>query len=407
MKPIAIKVENISKKFQIGENKNFPTLRDHLMDIFTGIFKGPKISKEFWALRNVSFDVEQGQTLGIVGRNGAGKSTLLKILARITEPTSGEIVMRGRVASMLEVGTGFNQELTGRENIYLNGAIIGMTRYEIKQKFAEIVAFSGVGQFLDTQVKHYSSGMYVRLAFAVAVSLDADILLVDEVLAVGDSEFQKKCFKKIEDITESGKTVIFVSHNIAAIKKICNQVLLLKDGEVVKTKDMEDALSQYEDFSLGDTKKVNNVVSNDGKIVLSPPVWINPLGRKINKYIQGENPTLQFPINFHKQYHKLIFKMSVDDMEGNRIFTSHHIDDQKAHFPAKYFGKGVLVTSFDILDLAVGKYRVSFSISDINKNELLNTQYNTILIIEPSEVIKDGSAGLLWHTSSWHYHDSF
>ncbi len=406
MTEIAIKVENISKKFQIGENKNFPTFRDHLIEMVAGMFKGPKISKDFLALRNVSFEVQQGEVLGIVGRNGAGKSTLLKILARITEPTTGKIIMRGRVASMLEVGTGFNQELTGRENIYLNGAIIGMTRNEIKQKFTEIVEFSGVGQFLDTQVKHYSSGMYVRLAFAVAVSLDADILLVDEVLAVGDSEFQKKCFKKISDITLSGKTVIFVSHNITAIKKICTKILLLKDGKVIKTKDMTDALSQYEDFSLEGNERAKTITSSDGNIALSAPIWLDALGHKVHKYTQGENPTLQFSLDFHKKYQNLVFKMSLDDMEGNRIFTSHHIDDQNAHFPSLYFDNIIISTSFDILDLAVGKYRVSFSISDKNKNELLNSHYNTILVIEPSEVIKDGSVGFLWHTTSWKYSSS-
>jgi ABC-type polysaccharide/polyol phosphate transport system, ATPase component len=224
MPDIAIKVEKISKRYEIGQKSNFLTLRDKIMELPRRIFQGPKKTKEFWALKNVSFEVKRGEVVGIIGRNGAGKSTLLKILARITEPTSGKVTMYGRVASMLEVGTGFNPELTGRENIYLNGAIIGMKKDEIEAKFNDIVEFSGVDKFLDTPVKHYSSGMYVRLAFAVAAHLDADILLVDEVLAVGDAEFQKKCLGKMSDLASSGKTVIFVSHNVESVRRLCSKI---------------------------------------------------------------------------------------------------------------------------------------------------------------------------------------
>lgn len=233
MSDIAIKVENVSKKYKIGENKNFPTLRDKLMELPNRLFKGPKKTKEFWALKDVSFEIKKGEVVGFIGRNGAGKSTMLKILARITEPTSGKITMYGRVASMLEVGTGFNPELTGRENIYLNGAIIGMTKKEISRKFNDIVMFSGVEKFLDTPVKHYSSGMYVRLAFAVAAHLDADILLVDEVLAVGDAEFQKKCLGKMSDLADSGRTVIFVSHNLGVVKDLCKKVIYMQNGTLI------------------------------------------------------------------------------------------------------------------------------------------------------------------------------
>lgn len=247
MSDIAIKVENISKKYQIGENKQFPTLRDKLMEIPNRIFKGPKKTKEFWALKDVSFDVKKGEVLGIIGRNGAGKSTLLKILARITEPTSGQVTMYGRVASMLEVGTGFNQELTGRENIFLNGAIIGMTKKEIQTKFDDIVEFSGVGKFLDTPVKHYSSGMYVRLAFAVAAHLDADILLVDEVLAVGDSEFQQKCLGKISDLAQSGRSIIFISHNLEAVGKLCSRIIVMENGKKIIDDNTTESINQYEE----------------------------------------------------------------------------------------------------------------------------------------------------------------
>jgi len=260
MSDIAIKVENISKKYQIGENKNFPTLRDKLIELPNRLFKGPKKNKEFWALKNVSFEVKKGEVVGIIGRNGAGKSTMLKILARITEPTAGKITMYGRVASMLEVGTGFNPELTGRENIFLNGAIIGMKKSEIKAKFDDIVEFAGVGKFLDTPVKHYSSGMYVRLAFAVAAHLDADILLVDEVLAVGDSEFQKKCLGKIGDLSHSGRTIILVSHNINSIEALCQRSILLGEGKLIDFDFTEKILAKYSTLSKYTQKSIGTKI---------------------------------------------------------------------------------------------------------------------------------------------------
>lgn len=236
MSPI-ITVKNIGKRYTISHqgNKRANTLRDEMEGWFKNLarkrLKEELPSKEeFWALKDVSFDIEPGDRVGIIGRNGAGKSTLLKILSRITEPTTGEIRIKGRVASLLEVGTGFHQELSGRENIYLNGAILGMSRVEIKKKFDEIVAFSEVEKFLDTPVKRYSSGMYVRLAFSIAAHLEPEILIVDEVLAVGDAQFQKKSLGKMEDVGKEGRTVIFVSHNMAAVKNLCNKGILLEKG---------------------------------------------------------------------------------------------------------------------------------------------------------------------------------
>ena len=201
--------------------------------------------EEFWALRNVDFDVQPGEVLGVIGRNGAGKSTLLKVLSRITDPTEGRIEMRGRAASLLEVGTGFHPELTGRENIYLNGTILGMRKREIDRKFDEIVAFAEVAKFIDTPVKRYSSGMYVRLAFGVAAHLDPEILIVDEVLAVGDAEFQRKCLNKMSDVAHGGRTVLFVSHNMAAVRSICSKALMLSRGEVVGNGDVDPIVTQY------------------------------------------------------------------------------------------------------------------------------------------------------------------
>jgi lipopolysaccharide transport system ATP-binding protein len=207
----------------------------------------PAVSEEFWALKDVSFDVQEGEVLGIIGRNGAGKSTLLKILSRITEPTAGRVTLRGRVASLLEVGTGFHPELTGRENIFLNGAILGMTRAEIRKKFDEIVAFAEVERFLDTPVKHYSSGMYVRLAFAVAAHLEPEILVVDEVLAVGDAQFQKKCLGKMQDVSsKEGRTVLFVSHNMVAVRSLCSRAILLRTGQKIADAPVNDVLNVYQ-----------------------------------------------------------------------------------------------------------------------------------------------------------------
>lgn len=239
-----IRVENLGKKYIIGHQKKFggATFRDAMTHAARGVwqkFRHPLSpnketvdQEEIWALKDVNFEVKEGERIGIIGRNGAGKSTLLKVLSRITEPTTGMVRLRGRVSSLLEVGTGFHPELTGRENIFLNGAILGMSRVEIKKKFDEIVAFAEVEKFLDTPVKRYSSGMYVRLAFAVAAHLEPEILIVDEVLSVGDAAFQKKCLGKMEDVTKEGRTVLFVSHNMGAIIKLCDRSILFDHGEI-------------------------------------------------------------------------------------------------------------------------------------------------------------------------------
>lgn len=238
IKPI-IEVQNISKIYLIGSRQPYYSLRDTIANTARKplhFFKKAPIESQinFWALKNVSFTVKPGEVLGIIGRNGSGKSTLLKILSQITPPTKGKVILRGRASSLLEVGTGFHPELTGRENIYLNGAILGMKRIEIKNKFDEIVNFAEIEEFLDTPVKHYSSGMYTRLAFAVAAHLEPEILIVDEVLAVGDAAFQKKCLGKMNRVSKEGKTVIFVSHNMEAIRQLCPQTIFLEKGQIAK-----------------------------------------------------------------------------------------------------------------------------------------------------------------------------
>src|SRR5450432_1414451 len=254
----AISIDKLSKRYWIRSSSSYryQSLRDDLARLAMSpvravgrlLSRGPQasaVTEEFWALKDVSLEIEQGSVVGIIGRNGAGKSTLLKILSRITEPTRGRIEIEGRVASLLEVGTGFHPELTGRENLFLNGAILGMSRAEIRKKFDEIVAFAEVEKFLDTPVKRYSSGMYVRLAFAVAAHMEPEILVVDEVLAVGDHQFQEKCMGKMRDVGRSGRTILFVSHNMTAIQNLCSRAVMLKDGKVLVDGSVEDCLANY------------------------------------------------------------------------------------------------------------------------------------------------------------------
>lgn len=257
MSDAIIEVENLGKKYRLGakSNERYTALRDVLADTAKALFgwNGPEVSAfsaqgskdEFWALKDVSFEVKHGEVLGIIGRNGAGKSTLLKILSRITEPSTGKIRIKGRVASLLEVGTGFHPELTGRENIYLNGAILGMARVEIRAKFDEIVAFAEIEKFLDTPVKRYSSGMYVRLAFAVAAHLEPEILVIDEVLAVGDAEFQKKCLGRMGSFASTGRTVLFVSHNMGVVRTLCPSAIVMHAGKIVYHGESHEAIGCY------------------------------------------------------------------------------------------------------------------------------------------------------------------
>jgi lipopolysaccharide transport system ATP-binding protein len=272
MSDVAVRVEGLGKKYRLGQSAGprYHTLRDGIARLARnplGWLRGGPPGEEFWALKDVSFEVKRGEVVGIIGRNGAGKSTLLKILSRITEPTEGGADIYGRVGSLLEVGTGFNPELTGRENVFLNGAILGMRRAEVRRKFDEIVAFAEVEKFIDTPVKHYSSGMYMRLAFAVAAHLEPEILVVDEVLAVGDAEFQKKCLGKMGDVAKGGRTVLFVSHQLATITNLCTSCILLRSGVISGVGPSASIVSQY----LSD-KQVSNTQHR-----INRPSWAEPL----------------------------------------------------------------------------------------------------------------------------------
>jgi lipopolysaccharide transport system ATP-binding protein len=270
-----LEVQNISKKYQIKHLAGgYLSLRERMLNIF----KREDEVEDFWALQDISFQIQPGDAVGIIGRNGAGKSTLLKILSKITHPTKGKIITRGRIASLLEVGTGFHPELTGRENVFFNGSLLGMKRKEIQEKFDEIVSFSGTEKFLDTPLKHFSSGMQLRLAFSVAAFLDPEILVIDEVLAVGDAEFQKKCLGKMEDVSKSGRTILFVSHNMAAVENLCKRAIFLDQGKVLQESDVHTVIQSYQaSFSNG---QANLWVANEESKKL--PIFLSKASLSLN-----------------------------------------------------------------------------------------------------------------------------
>jgi lipopolysaccharide transport system ATP-binding protein len=322
MQPM-VTIENVSKRYRIGGlHPGFLTFRGLLEGAVRAPFRrrksgnGMDAQRTLWALKDINLEVQQGELVGIIGHNGAGKSTLLKILSRITKPTTGRVALYGRVGSLLEVGTGFHPELTGRENIYLNGAILGMRRTEIARNFDEIVAFAEVEKFIDTPVKHYSSGMYLRLAFSVAAHLEPEILLVDEVLAVGDMAFQQKCLGKMEDVTAAGRTVLFVSHNLGAVKELCQRAVVLKDGAVVFRGSAVEGVAYYSrDTQAGD---VDETISNRG--TRWREARINGVGADAAQAIAGGEPfRFEARLEVQDTFVEARLKCRVDDAAGNTL----------------------------------------------------------------------------------------
>jgi lipopolysaccharide transport system ATP-binding protein len=356
----AISVKNLGKRYQIGAAQTkfrYNMLRDVLVDTVSAPVRLVKaligksdrrVNQNFiWALKDISFDVEEGRVLGIVGRNGAGKSTLLKILSRVTEPTVGTVSVRGRVGSLLEVGTGFHPELTGRENIYMNGAILGMKHIEIDKKFDEMVDFSEVGQFIDTPVKRYSSGMYLRLAFAVAAHLEPEILVVDEVLAVGDAEFQRKCLGKMNDVAQQGRTVLFVSHNMSAILRLTQEAIVLKKGQLLKRAPTPEAVDFY--LSSGQAESGQRVWEADEVPAASEPfrpvaVRIKDRGGSVVDTVRSTEPvTVEWEYQINAPVTGLRVGMYLNTMRGEYVFTSFDTDDagQFEQFGARQAGRYV------------------------------------------------------------------
>lgn len=350
MSDIAIRVENLSKQYCIGQHEAaYKTLRESIMNLFGKRDGNPET---IWALKDVSFRVKRGEVVGIIGRNGAGKSTLLKILSRVTEPTEGHAFINGRVGSLLEVGTGFHPELTGRENIFLNGAILGMRKAEIERKFAEIVAFAEIEKFIDTPVKRYSSGMYVRLAFAVAAHLEPEILLVDEVLAVGDIAFQRKCLGKIDDIARGGRTVLFVSHNMGAIQKFCHTGVLLDSGEIRFIGDVAEAIYHYQESM----KEIIDIPQNvAGVRILSTRVNTSKGGTAFSS--DGD---LVAEMDFYTEYslRSCYLNIVIEDPDGK--YMIHSRTDVEGLMPKFDAGLHRVRVTFPRLGIRVGLYTLWF-----------------------------------------------
>ncbi len=374
MSDVVIKAEGLGKSYIIGHNTpkgQYITLREVATKNIKGalkktgdLFRGNAmvagdVMEEFWALKNLDFDISRGEAVGIIGRNGAGKSTLLKILSRITEPSVGRVTVKGRVASLLEVGTGFHPELSGRDNIFLNGAILGMSRAEIRLKFDEIVEFSGVEKFLDTPVKRYSSGMYVRLAFAVAAHLESEILIVDEVLAVGDAEFQKKCLGKIGEVSKGeGKTVFFVSHNLTAVKQLCNSAIFLENGSLKMQGNVDDVIYRYknqidspEEFRPFKVKEIDVTVSK---------IAINETNN--GKVIPNESLKIDIELDAEHDIDKIGIELLLTNEDTDGILFATNTKTRKNMDVVIKKGKNKISCIIHNFNLCSGKYWLGFGI---------------------------------------------
>ncbi len=380
MGDIAIRAEGLGKQYHIGgRQERYRTLRDTLTDAFVAPFRrasrllhgeadgAAELHETIWALRDVSLEVEHGEVVGIIGRNGAGKSTLLKILSRITEPTEGYADVYGRVGSLLEVGTGFHGELTGRENIYLNGAILGMRRAEIDRKFDEIVEFAEVGPFIDTPVKHYSSGMQVRLAFAVAAHLEPEILLVDEVLAVGDAQFRKKCMGKMSEVAGEGRTVLFVSHNMAAISHLCHRAVFLDKGRVVGIGKTDEIIRIYLESIASASGASDASIDlsthprrDPGKVPLLQRVRLmDAEGREKNIFRSGETMLVELVVRPEGMLDSPQLGIGVNDGLGQRLFSLvTYVQEEPL---PRMTGDCTVICQIDELPLPVGRYTLSLS----------------------------------------------
>ena len=363
MKPI-VKVEQLSKQYRIGTRQGSnPTLRDMIARTVRSPIKGlrQKLRTEnIWALKEVSFEIMPGEVVGIIGRNGAGKSTLLKVLSRITEPTTGCIKLYGRIASLLEVGTGFHPELTGRENIYLNGAILGMKRTEIERKFDEIVAFAEIDEFLDTPVKHYSSGMYMRLAFAVAAHLEPEILLIDEVLAVGDAAFQSKCLGKMGEVAKHGRTVVFVSHQMGAIAQLCGKALLMNHGSIEKEGDTQSVIDYYLN-EIANGSHGGFIGSESQKdIYVTKAEALDSEGNPKTHFSHKEPIVIAVNFKINRWLPNSTMGFFVKDHRGRKIFTANNPEWSRVGQD----NKDVRVTAkIPVAFLVPGKYVFTFAVN--------------------------------------------
>ena len=395
---ISVKVEHLGKRFLLGESIEH-TLSSRLGDLLRG--RGLRRSKgreEFWALRDVNFEVKEGEALGIIGGNGAGKSTLLKVLSRITPPTTGCASVRGRLSSLLEVGTGFHRELTGRENVFLNGAILGMRKAEVQRKFDEIVAFSGVEKFIDTPVKRYSSGMYVRLAFAVAAHLEPDVLIIDEVLAVGDADFQKRCLGKMNDVAKQGRTVLFVSHNMAAVQKLCSRAIWMREGQVASSGEPGEVIGAYLEASgqhaSGEADRPGYLYWRESTTE-SEEVGITSLqllgadGRPLQSAATFER--LRFRIGFEtrRAYRSFSAVLQVNTGDGVPLLLTSTTPDQGLPFSVDP-GAHCIDCEFEQFPLAAGEYMLDLGLAIPGVEYVWRNEALCRLRVEPRDVFGSG-----------------
>ncbi|HVV66364.1 MAG TPA: ABC transporter ATP-binding protein [Rhizomicrobium sp.] len=388
----SIEVSKLSKRYELGKRRDLTTFREQLMRLVQP--RGKESDRELWALKDVSFSLNEGEVVGIIGRNGAGKSTLLKILSRITFPTSGRIRVRGRVASLLEVGVGFHHELTGRENVYLNGSIMGLRKREVDERFAAIVEFAGVEQFIDTQVKHYSSGMRLRLGFAVAAHLDPDVLIVDEVLAVGDAGFQKKCLAAIEGLHGGGRTVLFVSHNMAAVENLCSRAIWIDGGKIRQDGPAKDVIGEYmASFSAGEGAgaDLSNLESRTGTgdarftriEYLAPDGTPSPIARS------GDPLVIRLHYYANTAIHNPSFGFRLYTAMGTLVTESGHL----LHgIPIVRLdpGHGHIDIDIESLNLLPDRYHLSLWITDPSGQAIYDGDVRSVLEIEAADVYKSG-----------------
>lgn len=416
MSNIVIKVENLSKQYRLGGvgtgslKDDLKRMRYRLMgkeDPFLTIGevndRTTKTESDYvWALKDINFEIEKGDIVGIIGRNGAGKSTLLKILSRTTTPTTGTVKMKGRIASLLEVGTGFHGELSGRENIFLNGAILGMTKAEINKKFDQIVDFAGIEKYIDTPVKRYSSGMYVRLAFGVAAHLESEILIVDEVLAVGDAEFQKKCLGKMGELSKGeGRTVLFVSHNMSAVKELCKTGVLLKNGTITSQSKAETALNNYLADNNSDSFFHADVDPYKAGQFLSIKLY-NEQGVDSNGFIGGSNPYIEISYVLNKDCSNFNVGMVLSDALGNHVYSSADTDLNPELLDKKRKGSYKVKVPLRLYNLNTGIYKLKFLIGIIN-NELFDEAELTFTILNNNFINTGTRPGLLIALNKWEY----
>lgn len=412
MSSTIIRVENLGKRYNIGhQREHYTALRDVLVNQTKSLgrriikpFNNQKVEpskRDFWALNDISFEIKQGDRIGIIGRNGAGKSTLLKILSRITEPTQGKLTIKGRVASLLEVGTGFHPELTGRENVYLNGAILGMSKAEIKRKFDEIVDFAEVEKFLETPVKHYSSGMYVRLAFAVAAHLEPEILIVDEVLAVGDVRFQNKCIGKMEDVSKEGRTILFVSHNMSTVSHLCNRGIILEAGRVAADTTAEKAITIYleKSYRLAQEVPISERIdrSGSGRVRAASFHVLNEQGEVENSLKSGNDYyfVIGYVNNTETQLSDIVVSLDFFDEKGVRVLLlrSNFTNSLLTLNP----GEGQIFCKIDNLPLANSIYRSSIYLSHAD-NEMLDWIEDAATVtVDGGDFFGTGNPGLPSH----------